>query len=593
WITSEDNSKHYMKLFDENGVDTPEIQTLADHGVIFTHAFSNTPVCSAARSTLISGCYGPRVASHYHRKMEKVPMPGNLEMFPAYLRKAGYYTTNNNKEDYNFFKANNVWDESSKKANWRNRQEGQPFFHVRNFTTTHESRLHFSEEKMNALTPNTDLESFAVQPNHPQTNLFKYTNAVYRDSIQLVDQKIGKVIDELKKDGLLENTFIFYYGDHGGVLPGSKGYLYETGLHVPLVVYIPPKYKHLVDAEVGSKISGFVSFADFGATVLNLAGIEIPKEMDGEPFLGKNIKAAEVEMRDEAYSYADRHDEKYDMVRAVRKGKFKYIRNYQPFNFDGLRNNYRYRQLAYQEWLTMYENGELNETQAQFFEPREPEMLFDVEADPYETKNLAHDPAYGEVLKMTREKLINWEKQMPDLSFYPEFYLIKNAFDNPVQFGQRHKIEIQNYIDIANLSLMDFDEAKTQIKASLKSDNPWVRYWGLIVCSSFREKAMELVPEIKQIAATDSEIINKVRAAEFLGITEAADPAEVMTKAIYESQDGPEAALILNSIVLMRDGKFKYPFKIEWKKISQNVREHSTVKRRLDYLNVKELTSVK
>ena len=105
WITSEDNSKHYMKMFDDNGVETPEIQTLAEQGLIFTHAFSNTPVCSAARSTLISGCYGPRVASHYHRKMEKVPLPGSLEMFPAYLRKAGYYTTNNNKEDYNFFKA--------------------------------------------------------------------------------------------------------------------------------------------------------------------------------------------------------------------------------------------------------------------------------------------------------------------------------------------------------------------------------------------------------------------------------------------------------------------------------------------------------
>ena len=173
---------------------------------------------------------------------------------------------------------------------------------------------------MNTLTPKTDLESFTVQPNHPQTELFKYTNAVYRDSIQLVDQKIGEVIDELEKDGLLENTFIFYYGDHGGVLPGSKGYVYETGLHVPLVVYIPSKYTHLADAEIGSKNGGFVSFADFGATVLNLAGIEIPKEMDGKPFLGKNIKAEEVENRDEAYSYADRHDEKYDMVRAVRKG---------------------------------------------------------------------------------------------------------------------------------------------------------------------------------------------------------------------------------------------------------------------------------
>ena len=130
WLTSEDNSKHYMSLFDEHGVKTPNIESLAEHGVTFTRAFSNAPVCSAARSTLISGCYGPRIASHYHRKSQMVPMPENIEMYPAYLKKAGYYTTNNNKEDYNIFKGENIWDESSKKASWRNRTEGQPFFHI-------------------------------------------------------------------------------------------------------------------------------------------------------------------------------------------------------------------------------------------------------------------------------------------------------------------------------------------------------------------------------------------------------------------------------------------------------------------------------
>ncbi|MCK5468059.1 MAG: sulfatase-like hydrolase/transferase, partial [Cyclobacteriaceae bacterium] len=376
----------------------------------------------------------------------------------------------------------------------------------------------------------------------------------------------------------------FYYGDHGGVLPGSKGFVYETGLHVPLVVYIPPKYKHLAEAEIGSKNGGFVSFVDFGATVLNLAGVEIPKEMDGKPFLGKNIKAEEVESRDETYSYADRHDEKYDMVRAVRKGKYKYIRNYQPFNYDGLRNNYRYKQLAYREWLTMYENGELNDTQAQFFRSREPESLFDVEADPYETKNLANDPDYADLLKETRGKLFDWEKQLPDLSFYPEFYLLKNAFDNPVQFGQLHKSEIQSYIDVANLGILNFDEAKTKIEASLKSDDPWVRYWGLIVCSTFGDKAREFESIAMHIAGNDSEIINKVRAAEFLGIIQAINPAEIMIKALNASQDGAEAALILNSIVLMRDGEFKYPFEIEVENISQTVLEHPYVKRRLEYL---------
>ncbi|MBV6643738.1 MAG: sulfatase-like hydrolase/transferase, partial [Cyclobacteriaceae bacterium] len=261
WITSEDNSKHYMSLFDENGVSTPNIESLAQNGVIFTRAFSNAPVCSVARSAIISGCYGPRTFSQYHRRLAHVPLPDSLQMFPYYLRKAGYYTTNNNKEDYNFIKGDEVWDESSKEATWRNRQPGQPFFHISNFTTTHESRLHFKEEDMQKPTK-TPLDAFEVQPNHPKTDLFRYTNAYYRDKIQEMDQQVGEVIARLKEDNLLDDTFIFYYGDHGGVLPGSKGYIYETGLHVPMIVHIPKNYQDLVDVTPGTQSEGFVSFVD-------------------------------------------------------------------------------------------------------------------------------------------------------------------------------------------------------------------------------------------------------------------------------------------------------------------------------------------
>ncbi len=585
WITSEDNSKHYMKLFDENGVETPHIDGLASQGLIYTHAFSNAAVCSAARSTLISGCYGPRLASHYHRKQQKVPMPEPLQMFPAYLRNAGYYTTNNSKEDYNIFKGDGVWDESSKKASWRNRDEGQPFFHVFNIGVCHESSLHFSKEKMASTKTSTDPATVFVQPNHPNTELFKYTNAYYRDKIIAMDKQVGKVIEQLEADGLLESTFIFYYGDHGGVLPGSKGFLYETGLHVPLVVRIPEKYKNLVDAKNGSKLDGFVSFVDFGPTVLSLAGIDVPREMDGKPFLGKYVTSAEVNERNETYSYADRFDEKYDMVRALRKGKFKYIRSYQPYNYDGLMNNYRYKQLAYQEWLDLYKKGELNATQSFFFEPRKAELLFDVEADPYETNDLSDDEGYAEVLRAMRDNLNNKEIQLPDLSFYPEHFLIKNAFDNPVQFGQVHKADIQAYMEIANLSLFEFSKVKADIEVSLTSEDPWLRYWGITVCSNFGEQAAEFVPMAKEMSQSDSEIINKVRAAEFLGLIKAANPSEVMTTALYNSQDETEALLILNSIVLMSDIHHNYDFSIDPDKISESIRNASQLSRRLLYLN--------
>ncbi|MEZ4969583.1 MAG: sulfatase [Flavobacteriaceae bacterium] len=585
WITSEDNSKHYLELFDGNGIPTPNIQSLAEKGLIFTRAFSNAPVCSVARSAIISGCYGPRIGAQFHRKILTVPMPDSLQMFPAYLRKIGYYTTNNSKEDYNIIKEDDgVWDESSKSASWKNRNGNQPFFHVFNIGVSHESSMHFTVGDMEAALSETDVNSFKIQPNHPNTDLFRYTNALYRNKIREMDQQVGTIINELRIDGRLDDTFIFYFGDHGGVLPGSKGYLYETGLHVPMVVHIPKKYKHLVNNPVGSTVNNFVSFIDLAPTILNLAGATIPKGMDGKAFMGTDVSDPAANTNNEAYSYADRFDEKYDMVRAVRKGRYKYIRNYQPFNFDGLMNNYRYKQLAYQEWKALYDKGDLNKIQSAFFEARTPEMLFDIDADPYETKNLANDPKYRATLIDLRNRLNSWVKGMPDLSFYPEHVLIENAFTNPVAFGNKHKKEIEKYIKIADLGLLHFKKAKTSLTLSLLSLDPWERYWAIIVCSTFGEKAKALAPIIKPLATKDPELINRVRAAEFLAISKQLDPSAVMTKALYESGKPSEALLILNSIVLMTSSKYNYGFNIEWDKISKVVVENSEVMRRLEFL---------
>ncbi|WP_149274506.1 sulfatase family protein [Pareuzebyella sediminis] len=584
WITSEDNSKHYMKLFDKNGVETPNIRSMANHGLLFTKCFSNAPVCSVARSTLISGIYSPRAGSQYHRKLKKVPMPENVQMFPAYLREAGYYTTNNSKEDYNFFKPHGVWDESSKNASYRNRKGEQPFFHVINIGTTHESSLHFGKDEMANPTKN-DPARLSVQPNHPDSNVFKYTNARYRDNIVTMDGQVGEVMHQLKEDGLLANTFVFYFGDHGGVLPGSKGYLYETGLHVPLVVYIPEMYKQLVDATMGSRVDGFVSFIDFAPTVLHLAGVPIPESMDGKPFLGPKVKAEELAQRDETYGYADRFDEKYDMVRSFRKGRFKYIRSYQPFNFDGLMNNYRYLQLAYREWADLYRAGKLNDVQARFFQSRKPELLYDIESDPYETQDLSQNPEYSDILVEMRNGLRSWTANMPDLSFFPEHYLIGHAFDNPVSFGKENKYKIRKYIETADLALLDFGTAEKGLIKSLRATDPWERYWGLIACSTFGARARSVTSLVKTISQNESEKpINRVRAAEFLGLIRAENPIPLMTNALYETKDGAEALLILNAMVLMKDGQGYSNISLSTNKLDEEVKENDEVKRRLAYL---------
>ncbi|MDA1229673.1 MAG: sulfatase [Planctomycetota bacterium] len=585
WLVSEDNSIHYLKLFSEHGAETPHIAAMARHGLTFNHAFSNAPVCSVARTTLATGCYGPRIGTQFHRRSVEVPMPDGLQMFPEYLNRAGYYTANNNKTDYNATAGKDVWNESSKNASWRNRKSGQPFFYMQSFPVCHESALHFTAKQMASQTTEHCPIDVFVAPYHPSTPTFKYTYARYLDRMQEMDKQVGAVVDELTQDGLLEDTFIFCFGDHGGVLPRGKGYAYESGLHVPLVVRIPERWRHLVDREPGSRVNGFVSFIDFGPTVMNLADVTVPSQMDGKPFLGSGVTREDVDARDEAFGYADRFDEKYDQVRTLRKGRFEYIRNFQPFNFDGLQNNYRYKMLAYQEWRALYESGQLNAVQKQFFEPRPAEQLFDMESDPYEIQNLATDPKFADVLHDMRDRLTNRCKSLPDLSMYPESVLAKVAFDNPVQFGQNHKTQIAELVDIANLSLIPFSEARGAIQQALTSVDPTARYWGLIVCSSHGAVASEFVPTAQQLAESDSNGLVRVRAAEFLGLIGAADPQGTIIDALSKSTSPIEVGLMLNTVTVLRDGKPGHKFAIDKIPFSPAIRKNDTVQRRLEYLS--------
>ncbi len=588
WIVTEDNSVHYMNLYREGGAVMPVIESLAKQGIVFNHAFSQGPVCSVARSTIISGCYAPRIGAQYHRRMDFAPMPEGLKMFPQYLREAGYYTTNNSKEDYNLIKSDQVWDESSRNASYKNRKPGQPFFHVQNFGITHEGQLHFTEEEMKTTATETDSEQMTPLPYHPNTPTFSYTYAKYLDLHKKADDAIGQFVRQLENEGYLDNTIIFYYGDHGGVLPRSKGYIYESGLHVPLVVYVPEQFQYLMPVEMGSKVDAFIRFIDLAPTVLNLAGIDIPPQMDGRPFLGKGVTAEDLEQRNQVFSYADRFDEKYDLVRAIRKGKYKYIRNYQPFNFDALFNFYRYKMLAYKEWAQLFKEGKLNDEQKQFFLPKTPEALYDLEKDPHEVHNLANEPAHREVLIELRTALQEQVKGMPDLSFFPEPYFLEKGLDNPVQFGQQHKKVIAALVDIADLSLLPFSEAKKSIKKALRSDNPWYRYWALIVCSTYGEEASSFYKMAKKMAAKDPENLVKVRAAEFLALTNQQDPQAVLQEALQRAETKTEANLILNSVALLQSKNYGYSFAIdrgifdpEWM-----AKPGDLVNRRMDFIEI-------
>ena len=590
WIVSEDNSHHYLKHFFESGAPAPNIEAMAAHGITFDHAFSNAPVCSVARSTLATGCLGPRIGTQFHRKHTIATLPQGLRMFSELLRDAGYYTSNNSKTDYNATPSKEAWDESSRTASWRKRRSpNQPFFHMESHAQSHESSLHFSQEVFENEETTTDPESVKLADYFPNTAKFRYTHARYHDRMAVIDEIVGSTISKLKEDGLLEDTFVFYFGDHGGVLPRGKGYIYESGLHVPLVVRVPDKWQHLIDRKNGSRAPGFVSFIDFGPTVLNLAEVKVPEQMDGIPFLGKGITAVEVDARDECYGYADRFDEKYEFIRSLRKGKYQYIRYFQPFLPDGLQNNYRYRMLAFTEWRDLYKDGKLTGSQLQFFQSKPVEQLFDAEADPHEINNLASDPRYANVLKDLRTRLATQMRALPDLSFYPESKLV-SVMGDPVGFGQKHKAEIAQMADIHDLAFLPFSAAEARLIAALQSDNVWLRYSAAMTCSEIGAEATSLAEKVIPLIH-DNSLVVRIRAAEFLGLINTIDPQPILADIVNRTSNPVEAGEALNSIVYFRDcHQPAYPIDAV---LLKPVTTSDIITRRIDYLNGEPYKSTK
>ena len=364
---------------------------------------------------------------------------------------------------------------------------------------------------------------------------------------------MGGFLKELNEQGLMEDTIIFYYGDHGGVLPRSKGYAYESGLQIPLVVYVPKKWQHLFPYDRGSRSQTFVEFIDLAPTVLALAGITPPMGMDGTAVMGKGVQKLQIKEKNTAFGYADRFDEKYDLVRTLRVGKFKYIRNYQPFNMDALFNFYRYKMLAYKEWLSLYRDGKLNDTQSQFFQPKTPEALYNINLDPHEVNDLSKSKDHEEILLQMRGQLQERILSMPDLSFYPEPYLLDNAIENPTAFGQNNKAAIAELIAIADLNLASYEEVEGKIKTALRDKNPWKRYWGLIVCSSFGMKAKGLVPQIQTILQVDHENLVRIRAVEYLLLNHIPFDKKILKNLLENADSETEANLMLNTLSLIKE----------------------------------------
>ena len=509
WITSEDHGPH-LGCYGDEFADTPNLDRLAGKGMLYKRAWSNAPVCAPARTTIISGVYPPSLGAEHMRS--QVSLPSFMKMYPQYLREAGYYCTNNSKEDYNLAKPGKVWDVSSRKGHWKNRKDGQPFFAIFNFTMTHESKIRDPKVK-----PIHDPAKVRVPAYHPDTPEVRSNWAQYYDRITQMDKEAGRILQEVKDAGLAEDTIVFFYADHGAGMPRSKRWPYNSGLQVPMILYLPEKWKHLAPPEykAGAKSDRLVGFIDLAPTALSLAGIKPPAYMQGHAFAG-NYRTEDPEFM---YGFRGRMDERYDMVRTVTDGRYVYLRQYMPHKIYGQHVTYMFVTQTTQVWKKMYDEGKLNAAQKLFWEKKPPEELYDLENDPEELNNLADSPAHQAILKRLRQAQQDLAVKIRDVGFLPEDEIhSRSRGSTPYEIGHdTQKYPMETIMRTAELASSLKPNAINDLIKSLSDQDSAVRYWGALGILMREKAAVAQTREALRKALSDSSPSVRVTAAQALG----------------------------------------------------------------------------
>ena len=548
WITSEDNGPHLGAYGDEYAV-TPSLDRLASRGMIYRNAWSTAPVCAPARTTLISGLYPPSTGSQHMRSNTR--LPASMKMYPQYLRAAGYYCTNNSKEDYNLAKPGQVWDESSREAHWRNRKPGQPFFAIFNFTISHESKIRDQPHELKH-----DPAKARVPAYHPDTPEVRRDWAQYYDRITEMDELAGGVLRDIEQAGLAEDTIIFYYGDHGSGMPRSKRWTFNSGLNVPLIVYFPEKYRHLApsDYKPGGETDRLVGFIDLAPTLLSTAGIEPPAHFQGYAFAGKY----EAPEQPYIYGFRGRMDERYDMVRSVRDKRYIYIRNYKPHKIYGQFIDYMFQTPTTRVWRELYDAGKLNAPRTFFWETKPPEELYDLSADRDEVNNLAKSAVHQKVLERMRKAQRRLAVLIRDVGFLPEGEIhSRSAGSTPYEMGHddfRYPMGRVMAMAEAASSLDPKDFPK--IQKGFQDEDSAVRYWAAMgALMRGREAVGVAADQLHQALRDDSPYVRSI-AAQALGQygseSEAAEALKVLMELARLDKNGIYVSMTaLNAIDAM------------------------------------------
>lgn len=507
WIVSEDNNP-YLGCYGNKLVHTPTIDKLASEGVLYENCFSAAPVCAPSRFTLISGVNATSCGPAEHMRAQG-KVPRLLRGFPAYLRDAGYYCTNRAKTDYNApINVKDTWDMSNAMAHWRNRPAGKPFFAVFNHEITHESQVFPANMTKRApVAQPVDPARVDVPEYVPDTPEIRRDRANYYDHMNRLDTQVAQLLKQLEEDGLAEDTIVFYYGDNGGVLPRSKRFCYDSGLHVPLVIRFPKKWRHLAPAAPGSRIDAPVTFVDFAPTVLSLAGVSIPRYLQGHAFAGQS----KTPPQEHVFSFRNRMDERCDFVRTARDKRYRYIRNYMPHLIYGQHVSYMFQQRGVQVWEKMYKDGKLTGPQKFFWEEKPCEELYDLQTDPSEVKNLVSSPEHQGRLGRMRSALDQHMLAIRDNGFAPE----GSSAEGYDASADTKAYPLQRLMQIAHIACQRDPTNLPKLIEWMSDENECVRYWAALGCVMLKAKATPAADALAKCLADPCEPV-RVAAAESL-----------------------------------------------------------------------------
>lgn len=519
WLTFEDTSANELSIYGNQNVKNPNLEKLAQDSLVFKYAYSNAPYCSPARSSLISGSYATTFGSDHHRA--KVPTPQDRIFFPALLKQAGYFTSNNKKRDYNVSLDNKalkqIWNEFDKNASYNSlqRKPNQPFFAVFNADMTHMSRLTSFHLQQRRDFSRDGIPHQAHPGNYlPDLPEVKSDYQFHLEGVFDVDRWLKFFIDDLKQQGLYENTIIFVYSDHGGSSPRGKGFIYNSGTQVPLVVRVPPKYQHLIQKDSDTLTDEVVEFVDFAPSVLSLAGIKPPAQMQGQAFMGEYAQPAQKY----AYTFRTNQEAHFDPWRGVTDGRFNYFKTYLQRKPISLRNAFQWgmpSNMALDAYAHKNPNSSFNQA---YYQIKQTEYLFDLKNDPDETNNLANHPNYQDQLSKMRHLVNNHLDTSNDLGFIP--VAMKNKYGNwfNADFSYQDYIQLVDKVSGATVSDLAYFEQY------INSDNAIARFWAINGIAELAAKnALTQIPDYLQAAADDQNTAVSITAQEalvYLGKTE-------------------------------------------------------------------------